>query len=93
MLLLPLRQTELLEWQLITQWSHTHHNRLPAAFKSSVKTLLMAAAAQHHGNTPPAPADSSGSGGSSSGNQQLLAAVPGPVLEQVSHWWHCHCVL
>jgi hypothetical protein len=93
MLLLPPLQTELVEWQLITLWSHTHHNRLPAAFKAAVKTLLLAAA-QHHGTMSPAPADSSGSGGSSSSShQQLLAQVPGPVLEQVSHRWRCHCVL
>jgi hypothetical protein len=97
-------QSELLEWQLVTQWSHTYHKRLPAAFRAAVKTLLAAAAAvTTHGDTPspaaaaaaaaaagqPGTPDSTMSGsGGSMGQQQLLSQLPGPVLEQV-----CVCAL
>jgi hypothetical protein len=40
----------MLEWQLVTQWSHASHRRFPAATQAAFKTLLLASA-QNHGGT------------------------------------------
>lgn len=92
-------QSELLEWQLVTQWSHTYNKRLPAAFRAAVRTLLTAAAAvtTHSDTSSPAPAaaaaghlgtlDSTLTGSGGSTGQQLLPQLPGPVLEQVCMVW------
>ena len=92
-------QTELLEWQLVTHWSHRNHTHFPSAFRAAVKTLLMASTLHPHTTTTPgstpttsvtttsdpssSSSSSSGSNGSSTDGQVLLRRLPGPVLEQV----------
>jgi hypothetical protein len=88
----------MLEWQLVTQWSHASHSRFPAATQAAFKTLLLASAQNHGGayRTPTPEATPEGGRGlssathtvsasssSSSDGKQLLGQLPGPVLEQV----------